>query len=156
MRSGSTRRQVCRALILAGLCALVALPGTSFAGQAVEPGTYVPGEVVVRHEGEHGAQVVQVVEGDSVRETVTELRGDPTVDYAVPNFIARAAAFPSDAASGPNDPGFPLQWNFSGPFGINVQDAWSLAARRGAAGGRGAVVAVLDTGVAYRTRGRYR
>jgi serine protease len=156
MRSVSTRRQVCRVLILAGLCALVARPGTSFAGQEVAPGAYVPGEVVVRHEGDHGARVFALHGGDSVREAVAELRRDPTVDYAVPNFVVRAAAFPSDAASGPNDPGFPLQWNFSGPFGINAPEAWALAARRGAPGGRGTVVAVLDTGVAYRTFGRYR
>jgi subtilisin family serine protease len=46
----------------------------------------------------------------------------------------------------PNDQGFSLQWNFSGPFGINMPEAWALATSRGAPGGRGAVVAVLDTG----------
>ena len=156
MRSRSIRRQIRLTLILSGLAVLVAMPGTSFAGQEVEPGAYVPGEVVLRHEGDHGARVVQVREGDSVREAVAELRRDPSVDYAVPNYIARASAFPADAASGPNDPGFSLQWNFSGPFGINMPEAWALAARRGAPGGRGVVVAVLDTGVAYRSFGRYR
>jgi serine protease len=58
--------------------------------------------------------------------------------------------------SAPSDPGFGLQWNFWGPFGINLPDAWRLAAQRGAPGGRGAVVAVLDTGVAYRDLGPYR
>ena len=156
MGSWSTPRRIRRTLILAGLCGLVAMPGTSLAGQELAPGTYVPGEVVVRGDGDHGARIVQVREGDSVHEVVAELRRNPDVDYAVPNFIARAAAFPRDAASGPNDPGFPLQWNFSGPFGINVPQAWALAARRGAPGGRGTVVAVLDTGVAYRKLGRYR
>jgi serine protease len=56
----------------------------------------------------------------------------------------------------PNDPGFHLQWNFWGPYGIDAPEAWDLAARRGAPGGRGAVVAVLDTGVAYRDLGRFR
>ena len=51
---------------------------------------------------------------------------------------------------------FALQWNFWGPFGINMPEAWSLARRRKAPGGRGAVVAVLDTGVAYRNLGGYR
>jgi serine protease len=71
------------------------------------------------------------------------------VAYAVPNYVARASAFP-------NDPGFALQWNFSGPFGINMPEAWALAKQRGAPGGRGAVVAVLDTGVAYRRFGPFR
>jgi serine protease len=56
----------------------------------------------------------------------------------------------------PDDPGFQLQWNFWGPFGIDLPEAWDLASQRGAPGGRGAVVAVLDTGVAYRSLGRAR
>ena len=43
-----------------------------------------------------------------------------------------------------------MQWNFLGPFGINMPEAWALASARSAPGGRGVVVAVLDTGVAYR------
>jgi serine protease len=71
---------------------------------------------------------------------------------------ARAAGLIAHAAGAftPNDPGFHLQWNFWGPFGINAPEAWGLAAQRGAPGGRGAVVAVLDTGLAYRDRGPYR
>ncbi len=46
----------------------------------------------------------------------------------------------------PNDPLFRHQWNL---HAIQIPSAW--AATRG----EGAVVAVLDTGVAYRTRGRY-
>ena len=43
-----------------------------------------------------------------------------------------------------------------GPYGINLVQAWTEAAALGAPGGRGAVVAVLDSGVAYERRGRYR
>jgi serine protease len=156
MRSRSTRRWIRAALIVAGLSALAALPEASFAEAGAAPPAYVPGEVVVRYSGDQGPERLQTANGESVRETVSDLRRDPRVDYAVPNYIARASAFPSDAASAPNDPGFPLQWNFWGPFGINMPEAWGLAARRGAPGGRGAVVAVLDTGVAYRTTGRFR
>jgi serine protease len=56
----------------------------------------------------------------------------------------------------PNDPGFKRQWNFWGPYGINLPEAWDIARRREAPGGRGAVVAVLDTGVAYRNLGPLR
>jgi serine protease len=64
----------------------------------------------------------------------------------------------------PNDPGLgkaptdweQLQWNFVGPFGVNAPEAWSNVAADGAPGGRGVVVAVLDTGVAYANRGRFR
>jgi serine protease len=135
------------------------------------PAGYIPGEVIVRYDAgtdagtqssiesrsgtqpvetlPGGATQLEVEDGESVAETISELRTDPSVAYAVPNYVARASAFP-------NDPGFALQWNFSGPFGINMPEAWALAKQRGAPGGRGAVVAVLDTGVAYRRFGPFR
>lgn len=100
-----------------------------------------------------GSRQLQIEDGDSVSETVAELRQDPDVAYAVPNYVAHASAFY------PNDPGFRLQWNFreATAFGIDMPNAWEIASQRGAPGGRGAVVAVLDTGVAYRTvRRRFR
>src|SRR5215216_344880 len=97
-----------------------------------------------------GSEQLEIQDGESVRATIAELRQDPNVDYAVPNWKAHAAAVP------PNDPGWRLQWNLSGTYGINLVDAWTEAAALGAPGGRGAVVAVLDSGVAYERRGRYR
>jgi len=104
-----------------------------------------------------GSRRVRIGDGDSVRHTLSELRGNPTVRYALPNFVARASAFL------PNDPGFAgpgrwhdVQWNFAGPAGIRMPEAWDLARAAGAPGGRGALVAVLDTGVAYANRGRFR
>jgi len=72
---------------------------------------------------------------------------------------ATATAFPV-----PNDPGLgrtpggweQLQWNFVGPFGVNALQAWANLAADGRPGGRGVTVAVLDTGVAYANRGRFR
>jgi serine protease len=156
MRSWSRKRRARPALVIVALCAALVMPGASLAADGLPTQAYVPGEVLVRHDGSGGATLIKVPDGESVRETVSELRRDPNVDYAVPNYIARASGFPTDAASAPDDPGFPLQWNFWGPFGINMPEAWRLAAHRGAPGGRGVVVAVLDTGVAYRTIGRYR
>jgi serine protease len=97
-----------------------------------------------------GSEQLQIEDGDSVRETIAELRADPNVEYAVPNWKAYAAA------TSPNDPKFRLQWNLFSEYGINVVDAWTLAEGMGAPGGRGAVVAVLDSGVAFERRGRYR
>ena len=48
-----------------------------------------------------------------------------------------------------------LQWNFAGPFGVNAPAAWDNVAAAGHPGGSDVVVAVLDTGVAYATRGRF-
>jgi serine protease len=65
----------------------------------------------------------------------------------------------------PNDPGRKggpvagwqvLQWNFTGPFGVGAETAWANVATAGSPGGHGVVIAVLDTGVAYADRGKYR
>jgi serine protease len=154
-----------RLLLLASLAAL-ALPATAAATD------YVPGEVIVRYEADttpaveaavervagtnteralqSGAEKLDIEDGDSVRETITELRGDRNVAYAVPNWKARSAQFI------PNDPDIRLQWNLFGEFGVGMPEAWDLAAARGAPGGRGAVVAVLDSGVAYQRFGPFR
>jgi serine protease len=143
---------------------LLALPGGAAAAD------YVPGQVIVkyRHGTTPGAQfslaqaagteplsklptgshALSVDRGQTVKSTVAKLNRDPNVAYAVPNYIAHASAFV------PNDPGYSKQWNFGGGFGIGMPNAWSIASRRHAPGGKGAVVAVLDTGVAYQSRGR--
>jgi serine protease len=97
-----------------------------------------------------GSEQLEIKDGESVRTTIQELRRDPDVDYAVPNWRAHAAA------TTPNDPGWRLQWNMFGTYGINLVNAWTEAAAMGAPGGRGAVVALLDSGVAYENRRRYR
>jgi serine protease len=152
--------------LIAALWVLMLLPAGARAAD------YVADEVIVRYEQgigggvaasvaeEAGAQPVaglpggseqlQIEDGDSVRETIAELRKDPNVVYAVPNWRAHAAA------EVPNDPGVRFQWNLFGPYGINVVEAWTLAEGLGAPGGRGAVVAVLDSGVAYERYKRYR
>jgi serine protease len=111
---------------------------------------YVPGEVVVKYDDGKAAEVHRIADGDSVRDTIAELRDDPDVRYAVPNHIARAAQLT------PDDPGFRLQWNLFEPFGIGMPEAWALAEAAGAPGGRGALVAVLDSGVAFERYRRYR
>jgi serine protease len=133
---------------------------------------YVPGEVIVGYkdgttasvesalerttgtEAEEtlpgGSEQLDIRDGDSVPETLAELRRDPNVAYAVPNHVAHAAQ------TAPNDPDFPRQWNFLGTYGIGMPEAWSLAEAAGAPGGRGAVVAVLDSGVAFERYGGFR
>jgi len=64
----------------------------------------------------------------------------------------------------PNDPGrgvIPggwqtVQWNFNGAFGVNAPVAWGNLIADGAPGGKGVIVAVLDTGVAYANHGSFR
>jgi serine protease len=135
-----------RPLFLA-LGALVALLTPAASAAAAD---YVAGEVVVKYEDGDSARVHQIRDGDSVRETIAELREKPGVEYAVPNHLARASQ-----TFTPNDPAFRRQWNLFEPGGIGMPEAWSLAAAAGAPGGEGVVVAVLDSGVAFERYKRY-
>lgn len=72
---------------------------------------------------------------DRAAALIAALRDDPHVEHV--ELDQEYAAF-GDAA--PNDPLYPFQWDFDQ---IDVPMAWRLA------NGAGAVVAVLDTGVAY-------
>ena len=118
---------------------------------------FVPGEVIVRHEGESVGEVVRLDRGETVARAVSELAADPDVVSATPNYKARVSAIFNDPGRSGEPSGWTdLQWNFIGDASVNAPEAWDLAASRGAAGGRGAVVAVLDTGVAYENRGRFK
>jgi hypothetical protein len=171
------RRLLPSFIALAALAA--AAPASAVEGVAASGGAteYVPDEVIVKYEDGStrreradaqadsgtrferklpgGSRELDIVAEQGVGETVAELREEADVAYAVPNYVARVSQFL------PNDPGFgagwaEAQWNFSSPAGVNAPHAWELAAGAGAPGGLGAVVAVLDTGVAYTTRGRFR
>ena len=136
------------------------LPGAALAAALIAPAAaagaeYAPDSVVVRYEGEDAGRVIDVDDGDTVPETLRELRADPEVEYAVPDYRLRKAQVPPLTPFVPNDPGRgggwqELQWNFAGPFGVNAPLAWAYARAAKADGGRGVVVAVIDSGVAYR------
>ena len=109
-----------------------------------------------------GARILAIEDGESVSATVRELEREPGVEYAVPDYKIRAAQARPDPFL-PNDPGrggtgnwVDLQWNFAGPYGVNAPQAWAHTRAANAPGGRGAVVAVIDSGVAYRNAGRFR
>jgi serine protease len=145
---------------------------------SASPPAYVPDEVIVRYDDAtraeraavqertgtgferrliDGARTLAIEDGETVSETLGELRAEPDVEYAVPDYLVHAADFvPNDP--GRNGPGGwrDVQWNFSGPFGVNAPRAWELARQAGAPGGRGVVVGVMDSGAAYENRGRFR
>jgi serine protease len=173
------RPPLLRATALAALAAGVAL-GVPAAASAAPRLAYVPGEVVVRYAPgvDRAARAATQratgtgspeafaprsrtlkIHGDAtVAEAVRALRRRPGVLSANPNYIARAAGFmPSD----PGAAGIPggwaqLQWNFLAGTGVNAPDAWENLIHAGRPGGDGVTVAVLDTGVAYADRGRFR
>jgi serine protease len=165
----------------AALLLLLATGPTASAGAAtgLSPARgFAPREVVLKLEGSPRARTVELPRGLGVRRATATLRRWPRVAYAAPNYLATASgiAAPSSLAL-PNDPGplaippgppggwASLQWSFlpwSGPAtaplpispgGIDAVGAWRnlIAAHR--PGASGITVAVLDTGIAYRSLG---
>jgi serine protease len=168
-------------LILIALAAGLALPTAASAAASARPrATHVAGEVVVRYrDGVDGraraavqraagvgrarafaphTRVLRIRDGRSVAATVRELRAQPEVATAAPNKIARIAGYiPRDPGESGQPGGWQLlQWNFLPGAGVNAPDAWEHLIADHHPGGRGAVVAVLDTGVAYDNRKRFR
>jgi serine protease len=108
-----------------------------------------------------GAQtrVLRLRPGISVSVALGRLRAQRDVRWAVPDYRARIAGgiIPNDEGVSHKPGGWQeLQWNFAGPFGVNAPEAWANVAADGHPGGKGVTVAVLDTGVAYANRGRFR
>lgn len=136
-----------RPAVLAAAAAAVMAPAAASAAE------YVPGEVVVREEGEPP----RVVRTADVGATVARLRQDDDVVYAAPNPIARASAFiPNDPGVGARGEWQRVQWNFLAENGVDAPNAWQNLIDAGRPGGRGVRIAVLDSGVAYADRGRFR
>jgi serine protease len=122
----------------------------------VDGENYVAGEIVVKFKpGVSGQQIAEinahngaavlsasrfaafkrlkVPKGKTVPQMVAIYSRNPNVEYAEPNFIAQAF-------SAPNDPLYGYQWHMRQ---INMEKAWDIET------GANAVVAVIDTGVAY-------
>jgi serine protease len=163
------------AILLAAL--LGAMPAA--AATAISPAHgFVPHQLLVKFAGERRGRTIELPPQASVRRAAIALRRSPRVAYAAPDYIATASATKSETAIEiPNDPG-PLsgplgppggwvtkQWNFLpwegvpttelpvSPGGIDAPAAWEHLAAAGRPGAEGVIVAVLDTGVAYRSLG---
>jgi serine protease len=103
--------------------------------------------------------LLRLPRGESVRAALARLRREPGVSYAEPDFIAHEAG-----AFYPNDPGRShhaqgwesMQWNMLPVSGVNAPEAWANLLADHRPGGRGVVLEILDTGVAYRNWRRFR
>jgi serine protease len=127
-----------------------------------------------------GSRVLHLRGSESVSGAIARLRRQRGIAYAVPNYIAHLAGgnasgstlparFRADghaAQSGafyPDDGGRTaraqgweqMQWNMLPGAGVNAPQAWANLLADQRAGGKGVVVAVLDTGVAYRDWGNF-
>ncbi len=117
-----------------------------------------------------GSRVLHLRPGESVSAAIARLRRQNGVAYAVPNYIAHVAGgsrrggsteaaqaqlagefYPDDGGRADRAHGWELmQWNMLPGAGVNAPEAWANLLGDHRAGGKGVVVAVLDTGVAYR------
>jgi serine protease len=151
-----------RKLIATTMLVLIAAAIWASAASAAEA-PYVPGELLVRFDG-GGERVLQLPQGVDLSTAEQALAANPAVAYAVPNYIAHASAIPNDPGPAGTPGGWQrTQWNFlpcgslcggtaaqyQAKGGLNAPEAWDILKQRGAAYGRGARVAVLDTGIAY-------
>jgi len=138
------------------VCALVAL--TCLAAAGASAAAYVPGKVVVGYP--HGTSAtVALPRGESVAAAVKRLRNAPGVTYAVPDYLAHASGswIPDDRGTAGQAAGWEkLQWNFLPVMGVDAPGAWANLQQVGHPGGKGVIIAVLDTGVAYRNWRQYR
>jgi serine protease len=135
---------------------------------------FVPGELLVRFRGRPPQREYQLPAGIGVRAAARALEQNPRVRWAVPNYVARAASpgwIPNDRGRKGAAPGAwqELQWNFlpcgsacgedpgsalESIGGIDAPGAWENLIEVGHPGGRGVKIAIVDTGVAHRNRGR--
>jgi len=110
-----------------------------------------------------GEQELRLPKRVSVDAEIARLRRTPGVAYALPDYLAHVAG----ASTGqwiPNDPGRSnrpkgweaMQWNFLPKEGISAPAGWANLRADGRAGGKGVVVAIVDSGVAYRRWKQYR
>ncbi|HEX7244506.1 MAG TPA: S8 family serine peptidase [Solirubrobacterales bacterium] len=169
------RRLPIAAVALLATLALAGAPAHAAAGVSAAHG-FVPRQVVIKLAGDRVARTVGLRPSADPRVVAAAARRDPRVQYAAPNYVATAsAAETEEEREVPNDPG-PIagppgapggwvqkQWNFLpwegvatpllplSPGGIDAVGAWEnlVAAKR--PGAQGVTVAVLDTGIAYRT-----
>ncbi len=143
---------------------------------------FAPRQVVLKFKGALRGKVVDLPPGVGVRQAAARMRRSPRIAYAAPNYTATASGSTSKTALlldpwNPNDPGplatppgppggwVSLQWNFLpwegtgtallpvSPGGIDAVGAWQHLIAANRRGARGIVVAVLDTGIAYRNEG---
>ncbi len=93
-------------------------------------------EIMVKFAGEAAAREVQT-RGERVDDVLARYRGRVDVEYAEPNIIL-------EMYTAPNDPHYSYQWNLHNSVGgMRAESAWDISE------GAGAIVAVLDTGIAY-------
>jgi serine protease len=177
-----TRDKLALGAALAVLLALLGV-GTANASAAKAIGhahRFAARQLVVKFTGEPHGRTVGLPHGVGVLAAARALRAKPDIAYAQPNYTASGSAVELEPFD-PDDPGtieaaptgvaptvggWALrQWDFldyqgtgtaklpTSPGGIDAVGAWANLEAAGRPGGKGVVVAVLDSGIAYRNYG---
>ncbi len=152
-------------------------PAPAAAGQEVLPGEeYVQGQVLVQFEGEPTPQAIDIPATADEERVAAALEHQAGIESASPNYVARVSGWiPNDpglnpARTGPRGDWQKRQWNLLPCYslcypgvatnarvsrgGANVIRAWQELRQAGRPGAQGVRIAVLDSGVAYRKRGK--
>jgi serine protease len=178
----ATRDKLALGAALAVLLALLGVgTGSAAAAEAIgQAHRFAPRQLVVKFAGERHGRTVGLPRGVGVLAAARALRAKPDVDYAQPNYAAHASAVEPEPFD-PDDPGtletgtthaaptpggWALrQWDFlnyqgtataklpTSPGGIDAVGAWANLEAHGRPGAEGIVVAVIDSGIAYRNYG---
>ena len=173
-------RRLLRTLLpLAAIASSVLAASPAQAASGISPARgFAPRQLLVKFEGQQRGRAIELARGVGVRQAARALRRNPNVVYAAPNYIATASVT-SASPYDPNDSGglgmvseasavpggwVYKQWNFlapegsgagmpTSPGGIDAPGAWRNLIQAGRPGAAGVVVAVLDSGIAYRSLG---
>ena len=106
-----------------------------------------------------GEQILELPTNVSVTKVASAVGALPGIGYAVPNYIASVSGnwVPNDPGTAGKPRGWErLQWNFLARDGVNAPAAWANLIGDHRAGAKGVVIAVLDSGVAYRSWGTFK
>ncbi len=98
-------------------------------------------------------QLLSLANGINPAQAATDIEHLPGVSYALPDYRAHIAGnfYPDDVGRSGKIHGWEnVQWNFLAKTGVNAPQAWFNLLADHAPGAKGVVVAVVDTGVAFR------
>jgi serine protease len=105
------------------------------------------------------SRLLRLAPRETVPAAIKRLRRQSGVAYAEPDFIAHAAGdfYPDDPGRASRAQGWEAtQWNMLPGSGVNAPQAWANLLADHRPGGQGVIVAILDTGVAYRNWDQFR